>query len=86
MGVFPKTLIFGQAVFLIFSFFVTGKPFDDTHTISYAVSNVLSGLMFGKRFEYRDPLLQAIVNRDNETIYLTGTASILVQRHILMIK
>ncbi|RVE69525.1 hypothetical protein OJAV_G00078880 [Oryzias javanicus] len=55
-----------------------GKPFDNTHTISYAVSNVLSGLMFGKRFEYQDPLLQAIVNRDNETIYLTGTASILI--------
>ncbi|XP_004071472.1 cytochrome P450 2K1 [Oryzias latipes] len=55
-----------------------GKPFDNTHTISYAVSNVLSGLMFGKRFDYQDPLLQAIVDRDNEIIYLTGTVSILL--------
>ena len=34
--------------------------------------------MFGKRFEYKDPLFQAMVERDHETIRLTGSASILV--------
>ncbi|KAM9745708.1 cytochrome P450 2K1-like isoform 2-T2 [Menidia menidia] len=53
-----------------------GKPFDNTKTISYAASNVISSLMFGKRFEFKDPIFQAMVERDNETIHLTGSVSI----------
>ncbi|XP_061568787.1 cytochrome P450 2K1-like [Cololabis saira] len=53
-----------------------GKPFDNTKAINYAASNIISALMFGKRFEYQDPVFQAMVERDNETIHLTGSASI----------
>ncbi|KAM6904927.1 cytochrome P450 2K1-like [Xenentodon cancila] len=53
-----------------------GKPFDNTKAINYAASNVISALMFGKRFEYQDPVFQAMVRRDNETIHLTGSASV----------
>ncbi|CAG5897800.1 unnamed protein product [Menidia menidia] len=53
-----------------------GKPFNNTKTISYAASNVISSLMFGKRFEFKDPIFQAMVERDNETIHLTGSVSI----------
>lgn len=36
--------------------------------------------MFGKRFEYKDPVFQAIVDRDHESILLTGSAPIMVLR------
>lgn len=41
--------------------------------------------MFGKRFEYKDVVFQAMVERDNETIHLTGTASLLVCLIVLYI-
>uniref|UniRef100_A0A8C2WH87 Cytochrome P450 2K1-like n=1 Tax=Cyclopterus lumpus TaxID=8103 RepID=A0A8C2WH87_CYCLU len=55
-----------------------GKPFNNALTIHYAASNVISAIMFGKRFEYKDPVFQAMVERDNESIRLIGTASILI--------
>ncbi|XP_071329720.1 cytochrome P450 2K1-like isoform X2 [Trachinotus anak] len=55
-----------------------GKAFNNAQVINYAASNIISALMFGKRFEYTDPDLQAIVERDHETIHLTGSASILL--------
>uniref|UniRef100_A0A8C6KQW5 Cytochrome P450, family 2, subfamily W, polypeptide 1 n=1 Tax=Nothobranchius furzeri TaxID=105023 RepID=A0A8C6KQW5_NOTFU len=59
-----------------------GTAFKNTQAISYAVSNVISALMFGKRFDYKDPVLQAMVERDNETIHLTGSASIQIYNFI----
>ncbi|KAM4530274.1 cytochrome P450 2K1-like [Odontesthes bonariensis] len=53
-----------------------GKPFNNTRAIHYAASNVISSIMFGKRFEYKDQIFQAMVERDNETIHLTGSASL----------
>ncbi|XP_053195234.1 cytochrome P450 2K1-like isoform X1 [Scomber japonicus] len=53
-----------------------GKAFNNTQTIHYAASNIISALMFGRRFEYKDPVFQAMVERDHETIHLTGSASI----------
>ncbi|CAK6963004.1 cytochrome P450 2K1-like isoform X1 [Scomber scombrus] len=53
-----------------------GKAFNNTQTIHYAASNIISALMFGKRFEYKDPVFQAMVERDHESIHLTGSASI----------
>lgn len=41
--------------------------------------------MFGKRFEYKDPDLQTMVERDHKSIHLTGSVSILVQWSDLMI-
>ncbi|TNN68840.1 Cytochrome P450 2K1 [Liparis tanakae] len=55
-----------------------GKPFNNSLPINYATSNVISAILFGKRFEYKDPVFQAMVGRDHETIRLIGTASILV--------
>ncbi|MED6249317.1 Cytochrome P450 2K1 [Ataeniobius toweri] len=54
------------------------KAFNNTKAIHYAASNVISALMFGKRFEYKDLVFQAMVERDNETIHLTGSASLLI--------
>ncbi|XP_023265794.1 cytochrome P450 2K1-like [Seriola lalandi dorsalis] len=55
-----------------------GKAFNNTRAINYASSNIISSLMFGKRFEYKDPDLQTMVERDHETIHLTGSVSILI--------
>uniref|UniRef100_A0A8P4KLN9 Cytochrome P450 2K1 n=1 Tax=Dicentrarchus labrax TaxID=13489 RepID=A0A8P4KLN9_DICLA len=55
-----------------------GKAFNNTKAISYATSNIISAIMFGKRFEYKDPLFQAMVERDHESIRLTGSAPILI--------
>ncbi|XP_037544920.1 cytochrome P450 2K1 [Nematolebias whitei] len=53
-----------------------GKAFNNTQAINYAVSNVVSALVFGKRFEYEDPVFQKMVERDNEIIHLTGSVSL----------
>ncbi|XP_038556820.1 cytochrome P450 2K1-like isoform X1 [Micropterus salmoides] len=55
-----------------------GKAFDNTQAICYAASNIMSAIMFGKRFEYKDPVFQAMVEKDHETIRLTGSAPILI--------
>nr|XP_046270081.1 cytochrome P450 2K1-like isoform X2 [Scatophagus argus] len=55
-----------------------GKAFDNTQAICYASSNIISAIMFGKRFEYKDPVFQAMVEKDHESIRLTGSASILI--------
>ncbi|KAM9346655.1 cytochrome P450 2K1-like [Symphorus nematophorus] len=55
-----------------------GKAFNNNQVIGYAASNIISALMYGKRFEYKDPVFQAMVERDHETIHLTGSASILI--------
>lgn len=56
----------------------SGKAFNNSQMLHYAASNIISGIMFGKRFEYKDPAFQAMVDRDHESIHLTGSASILV--------
>nr|XP_015801054.2 cytochrome P450 2K1-like [Nothobranchius furzeri] len=55
-----------------------GKAFNNIQAINYATSNVISTLMFGKRFEYTDQIFQAMVRRDNETIHLMGSASLMI--------
>ncbi|CAI5675477.1 cytochrome P450 2K1 [Oreochromis niloticus] len=55
-----------------------GKAFNNSQTIVYAASNIISAIMFGNRFEYKDPVFQAMVERDNESIRLTGSASLLI--------
>nr|QLC36625.1 cytochrome P450 2K1-like2 [Kryptolebias hermaphroditus] len=54
-----------------------GEAFNNTQAINYAASNVISALMFKKRFEYKDPVFQTMVEKDNETIRLTGSVSIM---------
>ncbi|XP_017280822.1 cytochrome P450 2K1 [Kryptolebias marmoratus] len=53
-----------------------GKVFNNTKSINYATTNVISALMFGKRFEYKDQVFQGMVERGNEIIHLVGTASL----------
>ncbi|XP_036446009.1 cytochrome P450 2K1-like isoform X2 [Colossoma macropomum] len=53
-----------------------GKPFDTTQPVTYAVSNIISTIVYGSRFEYSDPVFKGMVKRANENIRLTGSASI----------
>ncbi|KAG7504852.1 cytochrome P450 2K1-like [Solea senegalensis] len=55
-----------------------GEAFNNRRTVSYASSNVISALMFGKRFDYKDPEIHSLLERDTESIRLTGSASILI--------
>lgn len=65
---------------LIFTnfFFLQGKDFNSTKSLNYAATNVISSLMFGRRFDYKDRIFQAMVERDNEIFRLTGIASLWV--------
>ncbi|XP_029014805.2 cytochrome P450 2K1-like [Betta splendens] len=54
-----------------------GKAFNNSRVVNYAFFNIISAIMFEKRFEYKDPVFQAMVARDHNTIQLTGSASIL---------
>ncbi|XP_040919205.1 cytochrome P450 2K1-like isoform X2 [Toxotes jaculatrix] len=53
-----------------------GKPFDTTCPVNYATSNIISSIVYGSRFEYSDPRFKNLVRRANETIRITGSASI----------
>ncbi|XP_017280821.1 cytochrome P450 2K1 [Kryptolebias marmoratus] len=53
-----------------------GKAFENTKPFNYAASNVISALIFGRRFDYKDAIFQAMVRRENEIIRLTGSASV----------
>ncbi|XP_061556461.1 cytochrome P450 2K1-like [Phycodurus eques] len=53
-----------------------GKAFDNTSVITYTASNIISAIMFGKRFEYKDKLFQDLVEKDCKLIHLSGSASI----------
>lgn len=59
-------------------FFFPGEAFSNAKVISYATSNIISALVYGKRFDYKDPSFQAMIARDREVIYLTGSPSIQV--------
>ncbi|XP_072549612.1 cytochrome P450 2K1-like [Salminus brasiliensis] len=53
-----------------------GKPFDTTHPISVAVSNIICAIIFGSRFHYEDLKFKAMVNRANENMKKVGSISI----------
>ncbi|XP_036445975.1 cytochrome P450 2K1-like [Colossoma macropomum] len=53
-----------------------GKPFDTTQPVNYAVSNIISSIAYGSRFEYSDPLFKDMVTKSNENVRLIGSASI----------
>ncbi|XP_068191951.1 cytochrome P450 2K1-like isoform X1 [Antennarius striatus] len=53
-----------------------GKAFNNSQILAYAASNIISTLVFGKRFEYTDPVLQKMVERDRENLHLMGSASV----------
>lgn len=55
-----------------------GKPFETTQLMNYAASSVISAIVYGRRFEYTDPHLRSMVDRANESVRLSGTASVQV--------
>lgn len=59
-------------------FLVLGKPFDTTQSVGYAVSNIISSIVYGSRFEYSDPEFTRMVDRASENIQLSGSPSIQV--------
>ncbi|XP_061830178.1 cytochrome P450 2K1-like [Nerophis lumbriciformis] len=55
-----------------------GKAFDNTTIMTYAASNIISAIIFGKRFDFKDTVLRDIVENDKDIIRLSGTASIVI--------
>ncbi|XP_003971492.1 cytochrome P450 2K1-like [Takifugu rubripes] len=55
-----------------------GEPFDTTHPINYAVSNIICSMVYGNRFEYDDPEFTSLVDRTNTLIQISGSPSVLV--------
>ncbi|KAK7168283.1 hypothetical protein R3I94_002362 [Phoxinus phoxinus] len=53
-----------------------GKPFETTQLMNYAASSVICAIVYGRRFEYTDPHLRSMVDRANESVRLSGTASV----------
>ncbi|XP_051573058.1 cytochrome P450 2K1-like isoform X2 [Myxocyprinus asiaticus] len=52
-----------------------GKPFDTTQPVNYAVSNIISAIVYGNRFEYTDSRFKEMVDRANENVRVGGSAS-----------
>lgn len=63
---------------ILFLLSFIGKPFDTSCPVNYATSNIISSIVYGSRFEYEDPRFKNLVRRANETIRITGSASIQV--------
>uniref|UniRef100_A0A3B5PV03 Uncharacterized protein n=1 Tax=Xiphophorus maculatus TaxID=8083 RepID=A0A3B5PV03_XIPMA len=52
------------------------KPFNTSHPVNYATSNIISSIVFGSRFDYDDLRFRNLVSRVNESISLFGTTGI----------
>ncbi|KAM9305508.1 cytochrome P450 2K4-like [Gastrophryne carolinensis] len=50
-----------------------GKPLDTNIIINSAVSNVICSIIFGRRFEYDDPVFLKLVQMENENGKLSGS-------------
>ncbi|XP_037544766.1 cytochrome P450 2J6 [Nematolebias whitei] len=50
-----------------------GQPFNALTQINYSVSNIISCLFFGKRFEYTDKKYQAVLQALSDILYLEGS-------------
>ncbi|KAM9305175.1 cytochrome P450 2K4-like [Gastrophryne carolinensis] len=55
-----------------------GKPFDTHLIMNAAVSNVICSIIFGKRFEYDDPVFKKLIFMLNENTRLLGTPKLVV--------
>lgn len=52
----------------------SGRPFDPHYTITNGVSNIISSVLFGHRFEYSDQSFRKFLELDNEAVVLAGSA------------
>ncbi|XP_069378849.1 cytochrome P450 2J2-like [Paralichthys olivaceus] len=50
-----------------------GRPFNPHYTLTTAVSNIISSVVFGHRFEYSDESFRKVLELDNEAVLLTGS-------------
>ncbi|MEQ2263553.1 hypothetical protein XENORESO_009463 [Xenotaenia resolanae] len=50
-----------------------GRPFNPHYTLTNAVSNIISSVVFGHRFEYSDPSFREVLELDNEAVILSGS-------------
>lgn len=55
-------------------------PFDPQFFLNNAVSNIISALVFGHRFEYHNENFLNIMRLDVEAIFLAGSAQSQVSR------
>ncbi|XP_059414950.1 cytochrome P450 2K1-like [Carassius carassius] len=55
-----------------------GKPFDMTQPVNYAMSNIISSIVYGNRFEYTDPRFTEMVDSANENVYFAGSTSMMI--------
>ncbi|KAF7231020.1 cytochrome P450 2K1-like [Nothobranchius furzeri] len=53
-----------------------GEAFDTNQVINYAVSNIISSMVYGSRFDYDDPDFRTIVTQTNKSITLLGSQAI----------
>lgn len=53
-----------------------GKPFSPMEPISYAVSNIISSIVYGSRFEYSDVEFSRMIKRANINLQLSGSPSV----------
>lgn len=53
---------------------ILGRPFNPHFTLTTAVSNIISSMLFGHRFEYSDQSYRKFLELDNEAIVLMGSA------------
>ncbi|XP_044056767.1 cytochrome P450 2J2-like isoform X1 [Siniperca chuatsi] len=51
-----------------------GRPFDPHYILTNGVSNIISSVVFGHRFEYSDQSFRKLLELDNEAIMLAGSA------------
>ncbi|XP_018598557.1 cytochrome P450 2K1-like isoform X1 [Scleropages formosus] len=55
-----------------------GQPFDNNDAVSHAVSNIVSSIVYGRRFDYSDSLSQEMVKGVTNRVRLLGTVSVMV--------
>ncbi|XP_050961654.1 cytochrome P450 2K1-like [Labeo rohita] len=55
-----------------------GKAFDTTQPVNYAVSNIISSIVYGSRFKYTDPEFTQMVDRANENLRAGGSTSVML--------
>ncbi|XP_076873289.1 cytochrome P450 2J2-like isoform X2 [Brachyhypopomus gauderio] len=73
-----ETSIQQESVFLCDAFKEEGGPFEPHFLLISAVSNIISSLMFGHRFNYHDERFQKILRLDAEAIILSGNPQALL--------
>ncbi|XP_067400665.1 cytochrome P450 2K6-like [Emydura macquarii macquarii] len=55
-----------------------GKPFEITTIMNAAVANIIVSIIFGERFDYKDPTFLRLLSLINENMRLTGSPSVML--------